>query len=67
MCVQCTLYPEYCNVFIRKDYFSLIKSLVRRKHDLVGHLVLPQIFSLRTECLVCFWFGWTLPGVRPLF
>ena len=50
----CTLYFEYCNLFIRKYLFPSIKSLVRhfqykvrQKSNLVRHLVLPQIFLVR--------------------
>ena len=49
----CTLYFEYCNLFIRKDKFSFIKSLVGhfqfmdgQRNNLVGHLILPQIFPI---------------------
>ena len=49
----CKLYFEDCNLFIRKGLYYLIKSLVRhlqfivgRKHNLVGHLILPQFFSI---------------------
>ena len=49
-------YFRYCNLFIRKDLFQRyllerIKSLVgylqfmvEQKHNLAGHLILPQIF-----------------------
>ena len=49
----CTLYFEYCNLFIRKDSLSSIKSLTEhlqfmagQKRNLVGHFILPQIFPI---------------------
>ena len=61
-CLKCTLYYECCNWFITKNWFSWIKSLVghlqfmvRQKHNLVGHLILPQIYPIGQSdwCFFC--------------
>ena len=57
----CTAYFEYCNLFIRKDYFFSIKSLVGllqfmvgQKHNLVRHLSLPQNFPVEQNVWCAF-------------
>ena len=62
---MCTLYFEYCNLFIMRNQFSSLKSLgghlqfiVGQKHNRVGYVIFAPNFSSRTECLVHFSFGW---------
>ena len=80
-CLCKKLYFEYCNLFIRKGslerYLSeRINSLVghfqfmvEQKHNLVGHLILPQIFPVGQNvrfvfCLVGQF--WILVGHCPM-